>query len=215
MPLFARIKTFARTAASISARKGSIFKKLDDLADIRKSSVEAVIDKAAQRLVGAVRAELAISYAQSGLKTQSGTLKRAAVTNAIVERGAGGIFIRMQRGASYPGDKKGNVYSAAGVFRYGGIRQPLTKAAGSLVVDLPTGKMRKRKFAAGEFGDRAKRSLKKKFFEVSKSGQTQFGQVTYLKPKDHFFQLSSYQQDRLRKQFNDYVAQGMKELGID
>lgn len=214
MPIFLKIRTFARQAAAISASKGSIFKKLDDLADINKSAVESVIDMASARLVSAVRAELAISFAQSGLKTQSGTLKRAAVTNAIVERGAGGIFIRMQKGVNYPSDKKGNVYKAAGVFRYGGVRQPLTKAVGSLYKDLPTGQMRKRKFAAGEFGARAKRSLKKNVFEKSTIHQTRIGQVTYLKPKEHFFQLSNTQKERLHKLFNEYVAEGMKELGL-
>jgi len=129
-----------------------------------------IMEKAAKAMIPDVRKALENSYDASGFREVTGKLKDAVARKAIIIAGPFGFRVEYAAGIKY--DKKkgetkepGNVYASASAKKYGAVYQPLNKKVGSLYRDLPTGEMRRRKKAAGEFGDRAKRTLKKAIFK--------------------------------------------------
>lgn len=185
---------------------------LDSIANSRTALAQAAVDAAAQRIIPEVRQELFASFVASGIKSKSFTLVNAHVWNAKIRRGRHGIVIETDPASknyqSKSGEKPGDVYAAGGAHKYGSVRQPLTKAVGSLYRDLPTGQMRPRKFAAGEFGERAKRTLKKKF----KSGRV--GDLSFVPAKRPFFDFNAAQRKRLIELEHRYVNEELAKRGL-
>lgn len=128
-----------------------------------------LMETATRTMVPDVRQALENSYRASGFKTVTGKLREVVATKAIIIPGPFGFRVEYAQGVKYgkgKGDSKGgNVYASASAKKYGAVYQPLNKKVGSYYRDLPTGELRRRKQAAGEFGDRAKRTLKKAIFK--------------------------------------------------
>lgn len=139
-------------AKSEGARQLSSFKKLDP------QKVRDAMQSAAAELGPSIGRSLVANFHAAGLQSQSGTMLGALGSPVAFTRPTG-FTVKLRPGIGY-GKKSGSVYAAAGVFRYGGVRQPLIHKKGDLYKDLPTGKMVPRKFAAGALGDKLKRSVK-------------------------------------------------------
>lgn len=209
MPAFAvRVKSFGQSLSRISDTPGKIIQAIDQMAvSGKRVETQQLMKVVAERMESAVRAELAICWARSGLKSKSGALYAAAVSNAKITATSTGFLISMADGC--PDD----VYARASSFKHGAVRQPLTKEKGSLYEDLPTGQMRPRKYAAGEFGERAKRTLKKSMSKAhSATGQTSFGTESFVPPKPGFFRFTSEQVARLNAKRDLYTAEIIRGL---
>lgn len=124
-----------------------------------------IMDKATHAMIPDVRKALENSYQASGLKVVTGKLRDVVATKAIILAGPFGFRIEYGQGVKYDKKHGGNAYASASAKKYGAVYQPLNKAVGSYYRDLPTGQLRRRKKAAGAFGDRAKRTLKKAIFK--------------------------------------------------
>ncbi len=76
---------------------------------------EQILERVAQQLAPEVRAELAISYARSGLGQESGALYAACVTNAVITANSHGLRVTLPAGLDEA------IYDRAGIYTYGGI----------------------------------------------------------------------------------------------
>jgi hypothetical protein len=210
------LRSLQQSASSIFKRSSKVRQAVDKIGKLDNATAARVTTAVASKLIPFVRAELEKAYDASGLKTDTGALRRASATNAVIEVVAGkGFLISMARGAKYT-KRKGNVYAAAFSHKYGAVRQPLTKAAGSLYKDLPTREMWARKTAAGEYGAKAKRTLKKVMTKAfGASGQTNFGKgVHFIPPHKPFFTLSKDQIATIQKRQAELVKAELNRIGV-
>lgn len=220
MGIMAPLRSLQQSASFMFKRASKVKAAVSAIGALTPEQSRAVSGRVAAKLLPFVRSQLEASYQASGMATRSGTLRRASATNAIIELTPNGFFISMARGAKYgrshTGKAKGNVYAAAYAHKYGAIRQPLTKAKGTLYEDLPTGKMVARKKAAGEYGGRKKRTIKKIAAKAfSSSGQTDLGKgVHYIPPDPPFFTLSKAQMKLIQERQAQLVKAELAKLGV-
>jgi hypothetical protein len=177
--------------------------------------------RAGQKLGAMLRAMLIENYNASGLgkgDDKKVTGLRAAMSRAVVDVQPRKIMVYLPSGLKFS-NGKGDIYAAAGSYRWGAVRQPLTKAKGSLYKDLPTGFYVPRKKAAGDYGDRAKRSIKDSALRgagpTAKAQKAlQSGKVTVIAPKPPFFRTTDAQNKALEKEWVKNVAEALKSLGL-
>lgn len=194
------LRAFGMAASAITDSSG--LKQLHALEKLDAERVEIVIGRAGERLRPLLRQMLISNYLRSGIRTRTGTLLRA-LANPLIESRLTGIKVSMPSGIQYPprsakngksrAPTMGNVYAAAGVMRYGGIR---VNGGHSL---SRTSKARKR----------IKRAL-------AGAGQTKnsAGTFTYVAPRDPFFKLTSSDLNALAKEWHEAVRDGLRTMGI-
>lgn len=206
------------------------------IGDVPADGLKLAYIAATSKLRPQIVSYLQQNYAASGLNNRSGDMGRA-LANVTLYASETGFFIQMRDGLKYKSGA-GDIYAAAGVFRYGGVRQPTVHAKGGAVRDLPTGRMRKRKYAAGAMGDKLKRTVKA---VVLKTGKIQglstkqrdaferaqevtrkkigkpidLGRgITVLKPRPPFFELTGAQMEALSVAWAGNLRGELKKLGL-
>jgi hypothetical protein len=187
---------------------------------VRPSTMQAAMKGIGIRMIPTIRQMLAQNYAAAGIKTNTGTLHSASVDGVQIFVNGNRFELSMPRKIRYP-NGSGNVYAATQALRYGAVRQPLTKATGDLYSEFgaKSQRMLQRKFAAGQYGENAKRTLKKSMSAgYAKKSVTDFGAgLHYIPPKKPFFSLTPAQRSQLMdlqtKLWNEQMALIRKEMG--
>jgi len=178
--------------------------------------------KAGQKLGGMLRGMLLQNYNASGVGTKSKDKKvtgmRAAISRAIIDVQPRKVMVYLPSGLKFS-DGKGSVYAAAGVFRWGGVRQPMTKAKGSLYKDLPTGLFVPRKSATGDYGEKVKRGIKASVLtgagpSAKASKALSSGKVTVVPPSPPFFKTTAGQDKILQDEWFKNVKAALRRLGV-
>lgn len=91
------------------------------LSDVKDADYREMLIVSAVGLGEEIRADMVATFSAAGLHSQSGTMLQALRTMTIQPKTRGGFVgleIAMKGGISYPGGE-GNVYAAAGAFKYG------------------------------------------------------------------------------------------------
>ena len=217
------LSSMGQAARDVSGSRGAA--QLAALSKLTPQKMEDIQVEAARKLRATITRMLIQSFSASGLESRSGTMLRA-LSNPFISISPTRIRVELRDGIKYPGAKKGNVYAAAGVFRYGGVRQPLTKKVGSLYRDLITKKLVPRKQAAGSFGDRAKRTLKKAILkkQITDNPTSKVekglrmvaeGKITVLPPKWPFFLARETDLAALQAEWAGYIRDGVRAAGVE
>ena len=215
-----KLRSFSQSVSALTSTEN--IAKFHALSEAEPGKVEAEMVKAGQRLGGMLRGFLIENYAASGLGKKSGKSKatglQAAMNRAIVDVQPKKIMVYLPSGLQFS-DGKGSVYAAAGAYRWGAVRQPLTKAKGSLYKDLPTGHYVPRKTAAGDYGEKAKRSIKDSVLRgagpTAKAHKAlSSGKVTVIPPRPPFFRTTPAQDKRLEAQWFKEVKAALIALGL-
>jgi len=214
-----KLRSFGQAVSAVT--ESQAIKDFNALAKAKPGVVESAMAKAGQKLGATMRNMLVQNYGASGLggKSKKGaTGLRAAMNQAVINVQPTKVMVYLPSGLQFS-DGKGSVYAAAGAFKWGAVRQPLTKAKGSLYKDLPTGQYVPRKTAAGEYGEKAKRTIKASALggaglkgKAYKALHT--GGVTVIAPKPPFFTTTASQNKQLQDEWFGHVKAALKSLGI-
>jgi hypothetical protein len=170
-----------------------------------EKSIESTMRGVGIQMMPVIRRMLADNYRASGLGRETDTLYQASVMDVQIFVTKNRFELSIPSGARYQAPKSGksggNVYAAAASHKYGAVRQPLNKEAGSLYYEFgaKSQRMLQRKKTAGEYGENAKRTLKKSMAKgYDKKKQTDFGVgLHYIPARRPFFQLTGDQRRRL------------------
>jgi len=200
---------------------GALVGQLESFAGLQGQNI---LNEVVAAITPVIRKELANSYRASGVNRRTGTLHSVVVDKAIIGATTGGYFVKFGPDAKYA-KGKGKVYAVAGTLKYGAVRQPLNKKKGSFYRDLPTGELRRRKEAAGELGDRAKRTLKRAVLQrkITDNPRSKVdagmksisaGTISVIPPRKGFFELSPTQQQAIINAALPAIVKALQRRGI-
>jgi hypothetical protein len=238
---FGQIKKIGSSLDHVTQNVNDLERRVQRYSKLPERAKDMIMGRVARKLVRYIRNMLWQNYNASGIQTRTGTLLKASVLDVIIEPDSRGFKIQMSPSVSYPvrgvhisknratkevvkelalgahkdsfrkSRKKGNVYAAAAIMRYGGVRQPLIHAAKSAIFDPISKTWRKRKKAAGRFGEEKKNTLKKSFAKAfAKSGDSDMGAgISYIPPKPPFFTLTPSQRSELMNIQSELVRNEM------
>lgn len=227
------LKGMQQARKQVAANKG--WRQLQAFARLDKATVEGAMVASAQALKPIAAAFLVANLYAAGIKSKT---LAAGMSNISLEVTPTLIKIYMPSGLKFS-NGRGDVYAAAGAYRYGGVWQPLFKKKGSFYKDLSTGRMVPRSKASGALGDRLKRNIKQsvlktgKIDSLGKRGRDAFERaqdqaakhtgkaidlhrgITVRGPKFPFMRFTESQQSELNRAWAEGVANRLRSKGFE